>query len=71
MSCLKGARAKWANDLSRRTDEEIMTWMRTNDSASVSRKKRGGEGPVQRAWRRMLKQEMHKRGLGGVDGPEP
>lgn len=45
-------------------DEQVRFWMHNNNEAVLVRLRQKREFPRNRSWRRVLLQEMHKRGLG-------
>lgn len=64
MTCLSKTKRSWQKKLDRLDDSNLLSASRTNDAATAIRERKGIKGPHYRLWRRMIKQEMAKRGLG-------
>jgi hypothetical protein len=64
MTCATGRlKHKYTKKLEELNDKQLESARAVNDMASAIRKKKNAEGPHNRMWRRLIKQELSKRGL--------
>ena len=64
MTCLSKQKRDWQRKLDDSDNGLLLKLARVNDEATEIRERKGIKGPHYRLWRRMIKQEMAKRGLG-------
>lgn len=62
--CISEQTGKARKRVAGANDEQVRLWMHNNNEAVVVRLRQKREFPRNRSWRRLLLQEMHKRGLG-------